>query len=78
VTFEYLLQDYHLPNAMPLDFYYTITSPPCRSVLLLAKTLGLELNLKKLDLLKGEHRTAEFLEVSGALYKPQGRGFDSR
>lgn len=64
---------------MPIDFYYTITSPPCRSVLLLAKTLGLELNLKKLDLQKGEHRTAEFLEVSGALYtrKPQGPRFDS-
>jgi hypothetical protein len=50
---------------MPLDFYYTITSPPCRSVLLLAKTLGLELNLKKLDLLNREHHTPEFLKVSG-------------
>jgi hypothetical protein len=51
--------------AMPLDFYYTIASPPCRSVLMLAKTLGLQLNLKKVDLLKKEQYTPEFLEVSG-------------
>jgi hypothetical protein len=54
---------------MPLDFYYTIASPPCRSVLLLAKTLGLELNLKKVDLLKREQHTPEFLKVSGTTCK---------
>lgn len=49
---------------MPLDFYYTISSPPCRSVLLLAKTLGLELNMKKIDLLKREQHTPEFLKIN--------------
>jgi glutathione S-transferase len=57
---------------MPLDFYYTLTSPPCRSVLLLAKTLELELNLKKLDLLKKEQHTPEFLKVSGTTRVSRG------
>jgi glutathione S-transferase len=48
---------------MPLDFYYAIASPPCRSVMLLAKTLGLELNLKKVNVLKKEHLEPEFLKV---------------
>lgn len=49
---------------MPIDFYYTPGSPPCRSVLLTAKALGLELNLKTLDLHHGEHMKPEFLKVS--------------
>jgi glutathione S-transferase len=48
---------------MPLDFYYVIASPPCRSVMLLAKTLGLELNLKEMNLLGKEHLKPEFLKV---------------
>lgn len=49
---------------MPIDFYYLPYSPPCRSVLLLAELLGLELNLKSVDLLAGEHLKPEFLKVS--------------
>lgn len=49
---------------MPIDFYYTPGSPPCRSVLLTAKALGLELNLKTLDLHHGEHMKPEFIKVS--------------
>jgi glutathione S-transferase len=48
---------------MSLDFYYVIASPPCRAVMLLAKTLGMELNLKKTDVLKKEHLKPEFLKV---------------
>lgn len=48
---------------MPIDFYYTPGSPPCRSVLLTAKALGLELNLKTLDLHHGEHMKPEFIKV---------------
>jgi hypothetical protein len=47
---------------MPLDLYYMIASTPCRSVMLLAKTLGLELNLKDVDVLKKEHLEPEFFE----------------
>jgi glutathione S-transferase len=48
---------------MPIDFYYIIESPPCRSVLLLAKALKIELNLKVTNLSKGENKTSEFLKV---------------
>jgi glutathione S-transferase len=54
---------------MPLDLYYTIASPPCRSVMLLAKTLGLELNLKHVDVLKKKHLEPEFLKVREKLCK---------
>jgi glutathione S-transferase len=48
---------------MPIDLYYLLPSHPCRSVLLLAKALKLELNLKVTELSKGENRTPEFLKV---------------
>jgi len=47
-----------------LNLYYTPGSPPCRSVLLTAKALGLVLNLKTVDLFKNEHMKPEFLKVS--------------
>lgn len=49
---------------MPIDIYYTLASPPCRTVLLVAKALKIELNLKVTDLSKGEHRTPEFLKLN--------------
>jgi glutathione S-transferase len=49
---------------MPIDLYYVLASPPCRSVLLLAKALKIELNLKVTDLPIGDNRTPEFLKVS--------------
>lgn len=48
---------------MPLDLYYVPGSAPCRTVLLAAKALGVEVNLKYLDLMKGEHLTPEFVKV---------------
>lgn len=48
---------------MPIDFYYTPASAPCRSILLLAKALGLEMNLKTVNLMAGEQLTPEFLKV---------------
>ena len=48
---------------MPADLYYVPGSAPCRSVLLAARAVGLELNLKHTDLMKGEHLTPEFLKV---------------
>lgn len=49
---------------MGLDFYYLPGSAPCRAVMLTAKALGINLNLKHCDLMKGEHLTPEFLKVS--------------
>lgn len=49
---------------MPIDFYYVLASPPCRSVLLVAKALKIELNLKTIDLATGENKTPEFLKLN--------------
>jgi len=46
------------------DFYYSLASPPCRSVHMVAKALGVKLNLKKLDTRKKEHMTPEFLKIN--------------
>jgi len=49
---------------MTIDFYFLDGSSPCRSVLLVAKAVGVELNLKMTDLMKGEHMTPEFLKMN--------------
>ncbi|KDR20966.1 glutathione S-transferase 1-1-like [Zootermopsis nevadensis] len=49
---------------MTIDFYYVNASAPCRSVLLLAKALKIELNLKVTDLSKGDNKTPEFLKLN--------------
>ncbi|XP_025830753.1 glutathione S-transferase 1-like [Agrilus planipennis] len=49
---------------MPIDLYYLPGSAPCRNVLLTAKAIGVDLNLKHLDLMKGEHLTPEFLKIN--------------
>lgn len=41
-----------------------IASAPCRSVLLTAAALNIKLNLKKLDMMKKEHLTPEFLKIN--------------
>uniref|UniRef100_A0A8D8UCW4 Glutathione S-transferase 1, isoform D n=1 Tax=Cacopsylla melanoneura TaxID=428564 RepID=A0A8D8UCW4_9HEMI len=49
---------------MTIDFYYVPGSAPCRAVQLTAAQLGIELNLKHTDLMKGEHLTPEFLKIN--------------
>lgn len=49
---------------MGLDFYYIPGSAPCRAVLMTAKAVGVELNLKLTNLMAGEHLTPEFLKVN--------------
>jgi glutathione S-transferase len=48
---------------MPIDIYLTVTSPPCRAVLMVAKQLNIDLNEKVLNLRNGEHLKPEFLAV---------------
>lgn len=43
--------------------YYIDASPPSRSVLLTAAAIGLELDLKVVDLMNGEQLTPEFIKV---------------
>ncbi|PSN30880.1 Glutathione S-transferase 1-1 [Blattella germanica] len=45
---------------MPIDFYYMTGSPPCYTILLLGKTLGLEFNMKYIDYHKKDHKTPEY------------------
>lgn len=47
-----------------MDFYYLPGSAPCRSVLMTAKAVGVELNLKKLNLMAGEHLKPEFVKIN--------------
>lgn len=47
-----------------MDFYYLSASAPCRSVIMLAKALGVELNKKTLNLMEGEHLKPEFLKIN--------------
>lgn len=49
---------------MTIDYYYSVASPPCRSVLLLAKALDVELNLKKTSVRNNETKTPEFLKLN--------------
>jgi len=49
---------------MVLDFYYVPGSAPCRSVLMTAKAVGVDLNLKLTNLMAGEHLTPEFIKMN--------------
>jgi glutathione S-transferase len=44
---------------------YTATlSPPGRAVVMTARAIGLDIEIKPINLLAGEHMTEEFLKVS--------------
>ena len=47
-----------------MDYYYLALSAPCRGPMLTAKALGIELNLKILDVLAGEQNKPEFLAIN--------------
>ncbi|XP_058450868.1 glutathione S-transferase 1-like [Malaya genurostris] len=49
---------------MPIDLYCTIVAPFCRSVMLLARALGIELNLIETNVLKREQHKPEFLALN--------------
>lgn len=49
---------------MAIDFYFMHESPPCRAVQMVAAHLSIPLNLKYLDLSKGEHYAEEFTKLN--------------
>ncbi|KAF5287201.1 hypothetical protein FQA39_LY16020 [Lamprigera yunnana] len=49
---------------MSIDFYYTPGSGPCRIVELVAKTVGVKLVQKPLDLMKKEQLSPEFVKIN--------------
>jgi glutathione S-transferase len=44
--------------------YMVHPSPPVRAVLMTAKAIGLELDLKEINLVDGDHLKPEFLKVT--------------
>jgi len=49
-------------HMMPI-LYYLPPSPPCRTVLLLAKMLNIEFDLRAINVLEGDHMKPEFVQV---------------
>ncbi|KYN08361.1 Glutathione S-transferase 1-1 [Cyphomyrmex costatus] len=49
---------------MPIDLYQLTGSPPCRAVLLTAAAVGVDLNVKNVDLNAGEHLKPEFIKMN--------------
>jgi len=49
-----------------MDLYMHPVSPPCHAVQMVAKHLNIDLNLKNVDLINGEHLSEKYLEVSQA------------
>ena len=47
-----------------VDLYYLDISAPCRCVLLTAKAIGLDLNLKVINLMAKEQMKPEFLAIN--------------
>ncbi|KAH8355691.1 hypothetical protein KR200_004808 [Drosophila serrata] len=45
--------------------YYALFSPPARACILIAKLIGLDLDLKPVDFAKKEHLSEEFIKVCG-------------
>lgn len=49
---------------MGIDFYMASFSPPCRSVMMTARSLGVELDNKLLNVLGGEQLQPQFVELN--------------
>ncbi|XP_076241610.1 glutathione S-transferase D1-like [Calliopsis andreniformis] len=49
---------------MPIDFYQLPGSSPCRAVALTAGVIGVEMNFKEVALMKGAHKTPEYLKMN--------------
>ncbi|XP_046990157.1 glutathione S-transferase 1-1-like [Schistocerca americana] len=47
-----------------LSLYHAEASPPCRTVRMLAHTIGLDLQLVDVDMLQEEHRKPEFVKMN--------------
>lgn len=47
-----------------MDFYYLPASAPCRAVQMAAKAVGVELNLKFMNLRAGDHLKPEFIKLN--------------
>lgn len=53
---------------MTIDLYYMPAGPTSRAIQMTAKAIGVELNLKLVNLQNGEHLQPEFIKVSFCLF----------
>ncbi|CAG2170514.1 unnamed protein product [Oppiella nova] len=51
---------------MPINIYSIRYSPPCRAVLMTAKQLNIDLNVKTVDLSQGQHLAEDYLKMNPA------------
>ncbi|CAG2170515.1 unnamed protein product [Oppiella nova] len=51
---------------MPIDIYSLRYSPPCRAVLMTAKHLNIDLNIKTVDLSQSQHLAEDYLKINPA------------
>ena len=49
---------------MAITLYGTMTSGPCRMVSMTLEFVGKKYDYKNVDLMKGEHKTPEYMKVS--------------
>jgi glutathione S-transferase len=49
---------------MPIDLYQVPGSAPCRAVRLAAAAIGVDINLKNVDLMAGEHLKPDFIKMN--------------
>lgn len=56
-------EDYQVKSETMAALYHTDGSAPCRAVRMLAKEIGVELELRNLDIFAGDNMKPEFLEV---------------
>lgn len=49
---------------MGIDFYYSLPSAPCRSVIMTAKALNIDLNLIETNIMGGDHLKPEFIKLN--------------
>lgn len=53
-----------------IDMYYFPASPPSRAALLVAKVIGVELNLKSVNIMKGEQMAPYYVKVNNIVLSP--------
>lgn len=49
---------------MPINFYQVISSAPCRAVALAAAAVGVEMNFKHVDVMKGDQLKPEYVKMN--------------
>ncbi|XP_064072480.1 glutathione S-transferase 1-like isoform X2 [Vanessa tameamea] len=48
----------------PIKLYYLPPSPPCRSVMMTARALGIDLELVLTNIMEGQHKTPEYIKMN--------------